>query len=74
MMGRQKEKEVAKNKRVRKHHCPNWHEYEQIPGDGEGRGSLRAAVYGVTNSQTWLRDRTTTGNDGFNIFKSAFLS
>ena len=38
MMGRQKEKEVAKDKTVRKHHCPNWHEYEQTPGDGEEWG------------------------------------
>ena len=29
-----------------------WHEFEQAPGDGEGQGSLRAAVHGVTES--WI--------------------
>ena len=29
------------------HHRLNGHEFEQAPGDGEGRGSLRAAVRGA---------------------------
>ena len=28
------------------------HEFEQAAGDGEGQGSLRAAVHGVAKSQT----------------------
>ena len=32
----------------------NGHEFEQAPGDGEGQGSLGAAVHGVTKSQKRL--------------------
>ena len=52
------------DKMVGWHHQCNGHEIEQAPGDGEGQGSLAAAVYGVTKSWTCLRDwttRTTTG-------------
>ena len=34
------------------HHRLNGHELEQALGDGEGQGSLAAAVHGVTKSQT----------------------
>ena len=34
------------------HHRLNGHEFEQALGDGEGQGSLAAAVHGVTKSQT----------------------
>ena len=37
---RQKEKRVAKDEMVRKHHQLNGHEFEQILGDNEGQGSL----------------------------------
>ena len=30
----------------------NGHESEQVPGDGEGREAWRAAVHGVTESDT----------------------
>ena len=30
----------------------NIHEFEQTPGDSENQGSLRAALHGVTKSQT----------------------
>ena len=30
------------------HHQLNEHEFEQAPGDGEGREAWRAAVHGVT--------------------------
>ena len=30
------------------HHRLNEHEFEQAPGDGEGREAWRAAVHGVT--------------------------
>ena len=32
------------------YHQLNGHEFEQIPGDGEGHGRGRAAVHGVTKS------------------------
>ena len=38
------------------HHQINGHEFEQAPGVGDGQGSWRAAVHGVTNSQTRLSD------------------
>jgi len=38
------------------HHQLNGHEFEQTLGDGEGQGSLRAAVHGVAKSQTQLSD------------------
>ena len=34
------------------HYQFNGHEFEQAPGDGEGQGSLCAAVHGVAESQT----------------------
>ena len=34
------------------HHQLNGHEFEQAPGDGEGQGSVGAAVHGVVKSQT----------------------
>ena len=30
----------------------NGHEFEQIPGDGEGQGTRRAAIHGVAESDT----------------------
>ena len=36
------------------HHQLNEHEFEQIPGDGEGQGNLGAAVHGVAKSWTRL--------------------
>ena len=38
------------------HHQLNEHEFEQVLGDGEGQGSLSAAIHGVTKSQTRLSD------------------
>ena len=45
--------------------CHNWlngHEFKQAPWVGEGQLTLywHAAVYGVTESQTWLSDWMTT--------------
>ena len=39
---------------VGRYHRLNGHEFEQTPGDGEGQGSLRAAVHGVAKIQTQL--------------------
>ena len=43
---------MTEDEMVRCHHRLNGHEFEQAPGDGEGQGSLDAAVHGVTKSQT----------------------
>ena len=37
------------------HHLHNGHEFEQTLGDGEGQGSLAAAVHGVAESDTTER-------------------
>ena len=34
------------------HYQLNGHEFEQTPGDGDGLGSLCAAVHGAAKSQT----------------------
>ena len=38
------------------HHRLDGHEFEQTLGVGEGQGSLRAAIHGVTKTQTCLHD------------------
>ena len=38
------------------HHRFDGHEFDQTPEDGEGQGSLVAAVHEVTKSQTRLSD------------------
>ena len=47
------EKRTIEDKMGGWHHQLNGHEFEQVPGDGEGQGSL--AVHGVAKSQTRLR-------------------
>ena len=44
------------------HHQLNGHEFEQTPGDGEGRGSLVCAVHAVTESQTRLNTKNSWGD------------
>ena len=41
------------------HHQLNGHEFEEAPGDGDGKGSLCASVHGVAKSWTRLSDGTT---------------
>ena len=53
---RQEEKGATEDKMVGWHHQLNGHEFEQAPGDGEGQGSLAAAVHGVIKSWTRLND------------------
>ena len=36
------------------HHRLNGHEFEQVPGVGDGQGSWHAAVHGVSKSQAQL--------------------
>ena len=38
------------------HHQLDGHEFEQALGDGDGQEAWRAAVHGVTKSQTRLSD------------------
>ena len=56
----QEEKGTTEDEMVGWHHQLNGHESEQTLGDGEGQGSLRAAVHGVGKSQTQLSGWTTT--------------
>ena len=42
-----------------KHHGLNAYESEQTPGSPEDREAWRAAVHGITTSQTLHSDRTT---------------
>ena len=50
---------MTEDKMVGWHHRLSGHEFEQTLGDGEGQGGRRAAVFGVTKSQTQLSDWTT---------------
>ena len=55
----QEEKGVTEDELVGWHHQLNGHEFEETPGDGEGQGSLCAAVHGITKSRTRLSNWTT---------------
>ena len=50
------EKGKTEDEMVGRHHQLNGHEFDEAPGDGEGQGSLCAAVHGVTKSRTRLSD------------------
>ena len=56
----QEETGVTEDKMVEWHHWLNGHEFEQIPGDSEGQGSLECCSSGVTKSRTWPSDWATT--------------
>ena len=56
----QKEKGVTEDGMVRLHHRLNGHEFVQISGGSKGEGILSSAIHGVTKSQTWLSNWTTT--------------
>ena len=53
----QEEKGMAEDEMVRWHHWLNGHECEKTSGDDE---VWHAAIHGVTKSQTWLSNWTTT--------------
>ena len=57
---RQEETGTTEDQLVGWHHWLNGHEFSKTPGDGEGQGSLNAAVHGVAESRTWLRGWKTT--------------
>ena len=54
----QEEKGMTEDEMVGWHHWLNEHEFEQALGVVMDREAWRAAVHGVTKSQTWLSDRT----------------
>ena len=56
---RQAEKWMTEDEMVRWHQWLTGHEFEQTLGDGEDRKTWRAAVHGVTKSQTWLSNWIT---------------
>ena len=70
---REEEKGVTENEMAGWHHQLNGHEFEQALRDGEGHGSLCAAIHGATKSQTRLSNwivRTvsfSTMEKGWNI-------
>ena len=49
------EKGATEDEMVGWHHWFNGHEFEQVLGAGEGQGSLRTIIHGVTKSQIWQR-------------------
>ena len=55
---RQVEKGTTEDEKVGWHHQLNGHEFEKTLGVGEGQEAWRAAVHGVTKSQTLLSDWT----------------
>ena len=55
---RQEEKGMTEDEMVVWNHWLNGHEFEQTPGDSEGREAWRATVHGVTKSWTQLSDWT----------------
>ena len=56
---RQKEKGVTEDEMVRWHHQLNGHEFEQTPGNSEGRGSLACCSPGSHKGLTWLSNWTS---------------
>ena len=57
------EKRMTEDEMVGWHHWLNGHEFEQILGDGEGRGSLECcSLWNCKESLTWLSDWTTITN------------
>ena len=44
------EKGTTADKMVEWHHQLVRHEFEQVPGDGKGQGSLACSVYGASKS------------------------
>ena len=59
------EKGMTEDEMVGWHQWLNGHEFEQTLGD-RGREARHAAVYGVTKSQTWLSNWTTTKKHSLN--------
>ena len=54
--GRQKEERAAEEEMAGNHHRLDAYKSEQTPGSPEDREAWRAAVHGITKSQTLLSD------------------
>ena len=48
----QEKKGATEDEMIRWHHRLNGHEFEQTPGDSEGREAWHATVHGVTKNLT----------------------
>ena len=60
---RQEKKGVREDEIVGWHHWLNGHEFEQVPGDGEGQGSLACCIpWGRKESDTTEQLNTTTNS------------
>ena len=57
---RQEEKGMTEDEMAGWHHWLNGHEFEKLQDIVKDREAWCAAVHGVTKSQTWLSDWTTT--------------
>ena len=57
---RQEEKGTTEDERVGWHHRLNGYEFEQAPELVKDREAWHASVHGVSKSQTWLSDWTST--------------
>ena len=57
----QEEKGTTEDEMVGWHRQLDGHDFEQVPGDGDGQGSLVCAVRAVAKNKTWLSNWTTTG-------------
>ena len=67
----QEEKGVTEDEMVGWHHRLSRHEFEQTPGDGEGREAWCAAVHGEAESWiwlNWLNNRCLLYNQQFAFF------
>ena len=51
---RREEKRMIEDDMVGWHHWLDGHEFEQVPGVGDGQEAWHAAVHGVAKSRTWL--------------------
>ena len=58
MLGKTEDRRMGatKDEMVRWHHRLSGHEFEQAPGDCEGREAWCAAVHGISKSQSRLSD------------------
>ena len=70
---RQEEKGTTQDKMVKWHYWLNGHEFEQVPGNGEGQGSLvccspwgrnDSTLYGTTGLTRWPRGKESACNVG----------
>ena len=64
---KQEEKGMKEDEMVRWQHQLDAREFEQVPGLGDGQGSLVCCIHGVANSQTWLSEWATKCQKPINL-------